>query len=137
MNHQDTKTPREAISVEIDQVATQVVDAAFSVHSQLEPGLLESVYETCMAHELAKRGLKAERQLSLPIVYDELLLDAGLKLDLLVDGKVVVELKAVEKVLPVHFSQLLTYLKLSRHRLGLLINFNTPLIKDGITRLAI
>jgi GxxExxY protein len=90
-----------------------------------------------LAYELSKRGIKTERQKRLPVVYDELHLDAGLRLDMLVGDSVVVELKAVEKVLPVHFSQLLTYLKLSGHRLGLLINFNSPLIKDGITRLAV
>ena len=137
MNHQGTKTPREPIPFETDRIACQVVDAAFSVHSKLGPGLLESVYETCLAHELSKRGIKTERQKRLPVGYDELHLDAGLRLDMLVGDSVVVELKAVEKVLPVHFSQLLTYLKLSGYRLGLLINFNSPLIKDGITRLAV
>ncbi len=137
MNHQGTKTPREPIPFEIDRIAGQVVDAAFSVHSKLGPGLLESVYETCLAYELSKRRIKTERQKRLPVIYDELHLDAGLRLDMLVGESVVVELKAVEKVLPVHFSQLLTYLKLSGHRLGLLINFNSPLIKDGITRLAV
>lgn len=137
MNHQDTKTPREAISFEIDQIATQIVDAAFTVHSKLGPGLLESVYEVCLAHELEGRRLKIERQLSLPIAYGDLRLEAGLRLDLVVEKSVVVELKAVEKLLAVHHSQLLTYLKLSGHRLGFLINFNTPLIKDGITRLAV
>lgn len=137
MHHQDTKTPREAIPPQIDEIATQVVDAAFAVHSKLGPGLLESVYETCLVHELAKRNLRTERQLRLPIVYDGLRLDGGLRLDMLVGEHVVVELKTVEKVLPIHYSQLLTYLKLSGHRLGLLINFNATLIKDGITRLAV
>lgn len=137
MNHQGTKTPREAISVEVDQVATQIVDAAFSVHTKLGPGLLESVYEICLTHELERKGLKTLRQLTLPIFYDDLSLDSGLRLDMLVNDSVVVELKAVEKILPIHYSQLLTYLKLSGHRLGLLINFNSPLIKDGITRLAL
>jgi GxxExxY protein len=123
--------------LETDQIATHVVDAAFAVHSKLGPGLLESVYEICLAHELERRGLKIARQLTLPIIYGDLSLDSGLRLDMLVGDSVVVELKAVEKILPIHYSQLLTYLKLSGHRLGLLINFNTPLIKDGITRLAI
>src|SRR5439155_23054915 len=105
-------------------------------HRALGPGLLESVYELCLVHELTKRGLKVERQVSLPVVYDSIRLDAGLRLDIVVEDSVVVELKAVESMLPVHTAQLLTYLKLTGHRLGLLINFNVPLIKDGIHRLA-
>ncbi len=141
MNHEGTKTrrvtPRIPISMEVERVATQVVDAAFAVHSTLGPGLLESVYEVCLAYELTKRGLKVERQLPLPVVYDNLCLEAGFRLDLLVERCLVVELKAVEFLLPVHTAQLLTYLKLSGHRLGFLINFNVPLLKDGIKRLAL
>ena len=137
INHQDTKTPRNPIPLETDGVAKEIVDSAFQVHSKLGPGLLESVYETCMTHELVKRGLRVDRQLSVPIVYDDIRLDSGLRLDLLVAESVVVELKAVDKVLPVHEAQVLTYLKLSGHRLGLLINFNVPVIKDGIKRLAL
>jgi GxxExxY protein len=134
LNHQDTKAPREPISAGTDRIAGQLVDAVFKVHSALGPGLLESVYETCLAHELIKRGLQVQRQIVLPVVYDNVRLDAGLRIDMLVDASVVVELKAVETILPVHKAQILTYLKLSRHRLGLLINFNVPLIKDGIHR---
>lgn len=130
-------TQRGPISVEVERVATQVVDAAFAVHSTWGPGLLESVYEVCLAYELTKRGLKVERQLALPAVYDDLRLEAGFRLDLLVERCLVVELKAVEAFVPVHTAQLLTYLKLSGHRLGLLINFNVPLIKNGIKRLAL
>lgn len=137
MNHEGTKTRREPIPVAVDRVAKQVVDAAFTVHSTLGAGLLESVYEVCLAYELTKRGLKAERQLALPVVYDNVRLEAGFRLDLLVEKSVVVELKAVETLIPVHSAQLLTYLKLSGYRLGLLINFNVPLIKDGIKRLAL
>ncbi len=137
MNHQGTKTPREVISKEVDDVARVVVDAAFKVHTTLGPGLLENVYEVCLDHELSKRGLKTERQVSLPVIYDGENLDAGLRLDLLVEDCLVVELKAVEAMLPVHKAQLLTYLKLTSHRLGLLINFNVPLIKDGIKRIAL
>jgi GxxExxY protein len=137
MNHQDTKTPRKPISQELDQVATQVVDAAFQVHSTLGPGLLESVYEVCLEHELTKRGLSVEKQVPLPVLYDNLYIEAGFKVDLLVDRCLIVELKAVETLLPVHTAQLLTYLKLSKCRLGLLINFNVPLIKDGIKRLVL
>jgi len=113
------------------------VDAAYAVHRALGPGLLESVYEICLVHELVKRGLNVERQVSLPVVYDSIRLDAGLRLNLLVEKQVVVELKAVELLLPVHKAQVLTYLKLSSHRLGLLINFNVSLIKDGIQRVAL
>ena len=137
MNHQDTETPREPIPKETDKVASKIVDAAFAVHSTLGPGLLESVYEVCLLHELQKRGLKAERQVSLPVVYDGLRLDSGLRLDLVVDNLVVVELKAVDMLLPVHKAPMLSYLTLSGHRLGLLVNFNSVLIKDGIHRIAL
>jgi len=125
------------IPPETDRAAQQVVDAAFAVHSTLGPGLLESVYETCLAYELTKRGLTAARQVTVAVVYDKVQLDAGLRLDLLVEDCVVVELKAVENFLPVHTAQMLTYLKLTGHRLGLLINFNVPLIRDGIRRIAL
>jgi GxxExxY protein len=137
MNHQDTKTQREPIPKETDEIASEIVDAAFGVHAALGPGLLESVYEIRVLHELNKRGLKAERQVSLPVVYDNLRLDAGLRLDLVGEHRVVVELKAVEALLPVHKAQVLTYLKLSGHRLGLLVNLNSALIKHGIQRIAL
>lgn len=114
-----------------------MVDAAYRVHTTLGPGLLEAVYEVCLAHELTKRGLKVLRQVSLPVVYDGQQLDAGFRIDLLVEHCVIVELKAIESLLPVHKAQVLAYLKLSGHRLGLLINFNVPLIKNGIVRLAL
>jgi len=113
-----------------------VVDAAFAVHSQLGPGLLESVYEKCLAHAIRRRGLFVQRQVLLPIEFEELQINSGLRLDMLVDNCLVVEVKAAEVVLPVHKAQLLTYLKLSGHRLGLLINFNVPLVRHGITRMA-
>jgi GxxExxY protein len=137
VNHQDTKAPRKPVDAEVDTVATQVVDAAFAVHSNLGPGLLESVYETCLAYELKKRGLQTERQVTVPIYYDNIRLDAGLRLDFVVEDCLVLELKAVEALLPVHEAQVLTYLKLSGHRLGLLMNFNVPLIRDGIKRFAL
>ena len=137
VDHQDTKAPREPIPTETDEVASKIVDAAFAVHKALGPGLLESVYEVCLLHELNKRGLKVERQVLLPVVYDNLRLDAGLRLDLVVEKRVVVELKAVEVLLPVHTAQLLTYLKLSGYRLGLLVNFNSALIKQGIKRIVL
>jgi GxxExxY protein len=125
----------EPIPEEAQQTAAEVVDAAFAVHSQLGPGLLESVYEVCLCRELAKRGLTFNRQLELPVLYDGMRLDAGLRLDLLVNQCLVVELKAVETLLPLHEAQLLTYLKLTGFRLGLLINFNVTLIKNGIRRI--
>ena len=130
MNHQDTKAPREPIPKETDEVAPKIVDAAFAVHRALGPGLLGSAYEVCQLHELNKRGLKAARLVLLPVVYDNFRLDAGP--DLVVEKRVVVELKAVEALLPVHKAQLLACLKLSGHRLGLLVNFNSALIKQGI-----
>jgi len=122
------------IPEETEKVATQIVDAAFSVHSTLGPGLLESVYEQCLALELTERGLRFERQIVLPIKYKQHEIDSGLRLDFLVDDSVVVEIKAVECLVPVHTAQLLTYLKLSGNRLGFLINFNASLIKHGIHR---
>jgi GxxExxY protein len=133
-NHQGSKPSRIPIASETDGVARQVVDAAFRVHTALGQGLLESVYETCSAHELVKRGIKVERQLVVPLVYDDLRIDTGFRMDLVVGDSVAVELKAVVTILPVHKAQLLTYLKLSGHRLGFLINFNATLIREGITR---
>lgn len=129
--------PGEPIPHETERLARIVVDCAFRVHSNLGPGLLESVYEVCLAHEMHKAELPFEKQVSLPVVYDHIRLDAGLRLDFLVGRAVIVELKAVESLLPIHQAQLLTYLKLTGHRLGLLINFNVPLIKDGIRRIVL
>jgi len=137
MNHQGTKTPRTPVPVELDRIAKLVVEAAFKVHKSLGPGLLESVYEICLAHEIGKSNLSIERQVALPVIYDNIRMDAGLRIDLLVEDSLIVELKAVEEILPVHEAQVLTYLKLTGHRLGLLINFNVPLIRDGIKRIAL
>ena len=112
------------------------MDAAFAVHTQLGPGLLESVYEKCMCHAIRRRGLAVQRQIFLPIEFEDFRINSGLRLDIVVDDCLIVEIKAVEVLLPVHRAQLLTYLRLSRHRLGLLINFNVNLIRDGITRIA-
>ena len=125
----------EPIPAATEAVARQVVDAAFAVHKNLGPGLLESVYEMCLCHEPGKRGVPYQRQVALPIVYDGVRLDAGLRLDLLAADCLVVELKAAEKPNPLFESQVLTYLKLTGHRVGLLVNFNVPLIKDGIRRI--
>jgi GxxExxY protein len=124
----------EPIPQQTESVVTAVIDAAFRVHTTLGPGLLESVYEACLCHELARRGLPFERQLHLPVLYEGLRLEAGLRLDLVVAGSVIVELKHVEKVLPVHKAQILTYLKLTGHRVGILLNFDVERIKEGIHR---
>ncbi len=117
-----------------NDIAKIIVDAAFKVHKELGPGLFESVYETVMAHEIEGRGLAVERQKAIPINYDGMQFDEGFRADLVVANKVIVELTSVETVAPVHKKQLLTYLKLADKRLGLLINFGTNLIKDGIVR---
>jgi GxxExxY protein len=106
------------------------------VHTALGPGLLESVYEKCLKHELAKRGLRVETQVWLPVIYDGVEIEGGYKIDLLIEGQVVVELKVVEQILEIHKAQLLSYLKLSGKHLGLLINFNVVHLRDGIRRLA-
>ena len=134
LNHKGTKTQREAITPELNELARQVVDAAFTVHKTLGAGLLESVYEACLCHELEKRNIPFQKQVSLPVVYDGITLDAGLRLDIWIDRQLIVELKAVEQLNNVHKAQLLTYIKLTNNRLGLLINFNTARIKDGIKR---
>jgi len=120
---------------ETERIAKEIVDAAFKVHKELGPGLLESVYEACLTHELRKRGLQVETQLQLPVRYETVQLDIGFRLDLLVEEEIIVELKAVEVMIPLFEAQLLTYLKLAGKRLGFLINFNVPLIKNGIKRL--
>jgi GxxExxY protein len=121
----------------IERVAKQIVDAMFRVHKELGPGLLASVYQLCLAHELQKRGLQVEREVRLPVIYDGITLEAGLKIDLLVEGLVIIEIKSVEQMHKVFEAQLLTYMKLAKMRLGFLVNFNVPLIKDGIKRLVL
>ncbi len=117
-----------------DLIGRKIVDSAFAVHSTLGPGLLESVYEQCLAAELIAHDVRILRQVAVPLVYRDQRIDAGFRIDLLVEDSVIVEIKATEKTLPVHEAQLLTYLKLSGYRLGFLINFNVALIKDGIKR---
>ena len=117
-----------------NEVSGQIVDAAIKVHTVLGPGLLESVYEAALAYELEKRGFKVLRQHPVPVIFEEVHLECGFRADLLVQDLVVVELKAVEQVHPVHKKQLLTHLRLTGKRVGLLINFNVELLKDGITR---
>jgi GxxExxY protein len=117
-----------------NEIAKEVVDAALHVHRTLGPGLLESVYEAALAFELGGRGLAVQRQVPIPIRYGNVIFDEGFRADLVVDAKVIVELKSVDRVAPVHPKQLLTYLRLADLRLGLLINFNVELLKDGIKR---
>ncbi len=125
----------ENTSAELERVVTIAMDAAFKVHRELGPGLLESIYEVCLVYELRKRGLKAERQIILPVTYDGVVLDTGLRIDVLVEDILIFENKSVEKMNPVYDAQLLTYLKLTKLRLGLLINWNVQLLKDGIKRI--
>jgi GxxExxY protein len=124
----------EALPAETEVLSKHAVDAAIKVHRALGPGLLESVYEICLAHELRKRGLQVETQIQIPIVYDGIRLEAGLRIDLLVAHQLIIEIRAVEQMNRVFKAQVLTYLKLTGLRLALLINFNVVLIKDGIER---
>ena len=117
-----------------NEIGSAVVESALAVHTALGPGLLESAYEVCLAHELGKRGRKVERQVALPINYDGVRLDAGYRIDLLVSGAVIVELKSVDRLAPIHVAQLLSYLKLSRLNLGYLLNFNVVHMRHGIKR---
>jgi len=119
-----------------NRLATQIVDAAYQVHTTLGPGLLESVYEAVLAYELESRGLKLARQQPMQVQYGALKLDEGFRADLVVEDRIIVELKSLENLAPVHKKQLLTYLRISGMRLGLLINFGAPLIKNGIVRMA-
>ena len=117
-----------------NEISRLIIGGAMKVHSRLGPGLLESAYEACLAHELGKAGLRFERQKPLPLIYDEVKLDVGYRLDLLVEGKVVVDPKAVEALHPLFAAQMLTYLRLTGCKLGLLINFNVVHLRDGIER---
>lgn len=121
-------------NMDVNQVSEEIIGAAIEVHRALGPGLLESAYEACLKYELEKRGLTVMSQVGLPVIYDGIKIDLGYRLDLLVEDSVVVELKAVNKMTAVHEAQLLSYLKLSGKNLGLLINFNVILLKDGIKR---
>jgi GxxExxY protein len=135
-----TRSPKrvfEPIPPEVEKVGKAVLDAAFKVHTALGPGLLESIYETTVAYEIQKGGLLVETQVVMPIVYDNTKLESGLRLDMLVEKCVIVELKSVEKMNPVYEAQLMTYLRLSNVRLGFLINFNVPRLKEGIKRMVV
>ena len=118
-----------------NEISGIIVDAAYKVHTTLGPGLLESVYEAVLAYELDQRGLKVQRQVPIAITYENMHFDVGFRADMLVEGRIIVELKSVERELPVHKKQVLTYIRLANLKLGLLLNFGAPRIKDGITRL--
>ena len=119
---------------ELNAITEQIVGAAIDVHRALGPGLLESVYESCLEFDLIERGLGTQRQVALPVIYKEVSLEAGYRVDLLVENRVIVEIKAVEQIFPVHKAQLLTYLRLSNLRVGLLVNFNVHVLRNGISR---
>lgn len=120
-----------------DDISGEIIGAAMKVHSALGPGLMESAYEACLVHELKKRDVQVMSQVALPVNYDGVTIELGYRLDLLVENKVIVELKAVDKVSPVHQAQLLSYMKLSGKKLGLLINFNVMHLRDGIKRVVL
>ncbi len=120
---------------EINEMSGKVVDAAIEVHRSLGPGLLESVYETCLVQELMNRGLAVERQVPVPLCYKDVNLEVGFRIDVLVEKYLIVELKAIDKILPIHEAQVLTYLKLTGNRVGLILNFNVILMKHGIQRI--
>lgn len=121
--------------MQVNDVTEQIIGAAIEVHRALGPGLLESAYEECVCHELGRRQLRFDRQIPLPVRYKDVRLDCGYRLDVLVEACVVVEIKAVESLEPIHEAQLLTYLKLGRWQVGLLINFNVPVLKQGVKRM--
>lgn len=139
MQSLNTKTTKRSEPMDYPEhdVSAIVVDCAFKVHSNLGPGLLESTYERCLIHELNKKNLHVEAQKMIPIVYDGIRIDAGYRVDLMVEDSLIVEIKAVEKMSPVFQAQLMTYLRHAQKKTGLLINFNTKLIKDGIRRISI
>jgi GxxExxY protein len=126
----------DALAERIDEIGRSVVDACYCIHRELGPGLLESSYQACLIYELQNRGLRVEAELKLPLRYGHLVIQAGYRIDMLVEDLVVIENKSVENLLPLHHAQLLTYLRLSHRKLGFLINWNVPLIKNGIKRIA-
>ena len=121
--------------MELNEISRLVVDAAIHVHKKLGPGLLEGIYEEALCYELSKRNLKYSTQVALPVPYEEIVLKTQYRLDIIVENQVILELKCVDRLIPLHEAQLLTYLKITNKKLGLLLNFNTPLMKDGIKRI--
>ena len=137
MESDKQKDPFKEVDPELDRIASKFVDAAYKVHLNLGPGLLESAYEACLAYEVEKQGLKVERQVAVPLVYGDVRLNVGFRLDLLIEGKLIVEVKAVESLLEVHRAQVITYLKLSGNQLGFLVNFNARILKNGLERIVL
>jgi len=123
--------------MEINQITHEILDSAFKIHSKLGPGLLESAYRSCLVYELRKKGFNVEEEKALPLIYEGVKLDYGYRIDILVEGKIVIELKTVEAFTDVHTAQVLTYLRLSGNHIGLLLNFYTKSLKDGIKRLVL
>jgi GxxExxY protein len=126
--------PLAGLAMTDNEITHEIIGAAMEVHKRLGPGRLESAYEECLSHELRLRNLRVDRQLGVPVVYKEVKLECGYRLDLLVEGGVVVELKSIEGLAPIHEAIILTYLRLSGHKIGLLINFNVTVLKDGVRR---
>ena len=140
LNHQNTKLHKnnyKPIPEELNILGKKIVDAAYTVHKNLGPGLLEKVYEICFCHEIAKRGLSYQRQLEIPVVYDGIVFDEGLRLDVIVENQIICELKALEVINPLWEAQILSHLKLTNKRLGFLINFNVANIGTGIKRFVV
>ena len=134
MNREDAKNAKKKENIDIEDVAHIIVDSAIKVHRALGPGLLESAYQVCLAYELRSAGLEVKCEVPLPVQYGEIRVDAGYRIDMLVNDCVVIENKAVERILPIHAAQLLTYLRLSDRRLGFLLNWHVKLMKQGIKR---
>ena len=120
--------------MDINQITEKIIGGAIEVHKELGPGLLESAYEECLFYELKRLGLNAERQVSVPVIYKDIKLDCGYRMDILVENKIIIELKTVDAIIPVHEAQILTYMKFAKKEIGLLINFNVTLLKNGIRR---
>jgi len=137
MGPKNFSTPFEAVNPTTNRIASLALDGAFRVHRALGPGLLENTYEACLAYELGRLGLNFQRQVEIPLVYEDVRLDVGFRLDLWVEGMVILEIKAVDQFLPIHTAQLITYLKLVDNQLGYLINFNVRLLKDGLKRIVL
>jgi GxxExxY protein len=135
LNREGAKDAREASKMDIEVIATRIVEAAIKVHTVLGPGLLESAYQKCMEYELKEGGLQVDCEVVLPIAYEKIRIDAGYRIDMLVDNCVIIENKTAEKILPVHEAQLLTYLKMKNCKLGFILNWNVPRMKDGIKRM--
>jgi GxxExxY protein len=135
----DAKDAKEKFKIKLimteNEISNCIIGSAIKVHSSLGPGLLESAYKECLCYQLLKDGFLVEKERPMPLVYEEIKLDCGYRIDLLIDGKVVIEIKSVEELNEVHFAQTLTYMKLGKYKLGLLINFNVCLLKDGIRRI--